>query len=298
VALLFFGRTATLSVMQNYTLEPANFSDYRDFLKHRFENLKEKNKNFSLQNCAQKSKISKSLLQFLFNKKRHISLDKIPGLAKTLKLTNDEEYFVYLLVCKNASQNPAIKTHFESILARIRHEHVQTSVAEPVRADANSKSLYQDSLFMNLQTLTKLDGFDEDPNWILENLQIKNLTKEKITATLKELEDLGFLFRDENQKLKAKPAGLWRPDPYDPTGMKVYQKAAASIAELLENPGYRPSVYMAMSLGMDEENLLKAEKYMIEVHHHLSNLAKESKSKTSLVYIGNFLLTLARLKRG
>jgi len=285
--------------MQNYTLEPANFSDYREFLKHRFETLKEKNKNFSLQNCAQKSNISKSLLQFLFNKKRHISLDKIPGLAKTLKLTTDEEYFVYLMVCKNSSQNPTIKAHFENILGKVRHEYVQTSTPEPPRADAKDKSLFQDSLFMILQTMTKLDEFREDPNWILENLNIKILTVEKIKATLKELEELGYLFRDENGKLKAKPTGLWRPDPYDPTGMKVYQKAAASIAELLEPPTvYRPSVYMAMSLSMDEENLLKAEKYMIEVHHHLSALAKESKSKTSVVYIGNFLLTLARLKRG
>src|SRR4051794_21823756 len=110
--------------MDRYELEPANYSDYRDFLMHRFEALKKARaaRAFSLLTCARKTGISKSHLQFLFKKKRHIALGKFPPLAKALHLTNDEEYFVFLLICKNASQSPYVQAHFEKILARLRHE--------------------------------------------------------------------------------------------------------------------------------------------------------------------------------
>lgn len=284
-------------MLNNCTLEPANFHDYRDFLKHRFESIKESNKRFSLLACSQRSKISKALLQFLFLKKRHISLDKFPALAKTLKLSADEEYFVYLLICKNSNSNPVIKNHFEQILSRIRHSYVQVEAASPPLSNRSEKSLYQNYLLMVLQTLVRLEEFQEDPQWILENLNIKNLDEETVKTALETLEKNDYLYRDENKKLKPHPTTLWRPDPFDPDGHGVYRRAAESVAELLKHPDiYRPSVYMAMSLAMDEKNLLAAEKYMIEVHHHLNALAKASTNPTSVVYIGNFLLALARLK--
>jgi len=283
--------------MNTYSLEPANYQDYRDFLKHRFETIKNSNSRFSLLACSKRSKISKSLLQFLFLKKRHISLDKFPDLAKTLKLTSDEEYFVYLLICKNSNSNPTIKNHFEQILSRIRHSYVQVDNSAPPLETKSSKSLYQNYLLMVLQALTRLEGFQENTKWILENLNIKNLNAETIEKCLEELEKENYLHRDENNKLTAPEKTLWKPDPFDPSGFSVYQRAAESIAELLKHAEiYKPAVYMAMTLSMDEKNLLAAEKYMIEVHHQLNKFAKDSVNPTSVVYSGNFLLTLARLK--
>ena len=125
-----------------YSLEPANFSDYRDFLKHRFETLQTKrSKSFSLLNCARRSKLSKSHLQFLFKKKRHLSLDKFHDLAKTLHLSKDEEYFIYLLICKNSGKSAHVKEHFEKILSRIRHETVITEIAAPAVSDGHAQRL-------------------------------------------------------------------------------------------------------------------------------------------------------------
>lgn len=283
--------------MQEYTLEPANFSDYRDFLKQRFLTLKGENKNFSLQSCAQKSQISKALLQFLLKKQRHISLDKVPGLGRGLKMTDEEEQFVYLMVCQASNKNPKIKAHFDDVLSRLRHQYVKTTELAPPTGDLSLKSLHQNSLFPILQTFTKIDGFREDPKWILENLFIKNLTKEKIASTLKELERLGHLERDADSRLISKDHFVYRPDPYDPKGFNVYSQIAASVAELMQDPGaFRPSVYSELSLSLDEENLLQMEKLMIETHHRLVALASNSKRPTAVAYIGNFFLTVARLK--
>lgn len=282
---------------QMYTLEPANFLDYRDFLKSRFDQLKKASPSFSLQVCAKRGGISKALLQFLLSKKRHLGLDKIPGLAKAFKLTPDEESFVYILACKNASKSPQIQEHFEQNLSRIRHRYIKTDIESmPDKKDGKEEN-YANSLFMILTSLVNVVGFKEDPQWILENLKIKNLSKAKIAAALKELEETKTLIRNAEGKLIVGSGGVYRPDPQDPKGHKLYQRIAESVAQLLEHPEmYRPSVYMGMALSMDEENLVKAEKYMIEVHHDLNALAKASQQKTSVVYVGNFLMAVARLK--
>lgn len=285
-----------VSLMTHYSLEPANHSDYRDFLKARFEFLKRANKNFSLQNCATKSKISKSLLQFLFRKKRHISIDKLPNLAKTLKLNQEEEAFVYMMICKDSSQNSVIRSHFESILSKLRHEHIKTDLSVPEIAGELDKYFFENYLLIVLQTLTRLVGFKEDPQWILENLKIHGLTEKQVVAGLKELEESGYIFRDENLRLRPHEKSFWRPDPYDTTAYRVYTRSAEAVAKLMQHPQYCPSVYSTLSVCMDEERLLAAEKYMIETHHHLSALAKASTEPTAMIYFGNFMMTLARLK--
>lgn len=283
--------------MGHYLLEPANFSDYRDFLKARFDRVREGNKKFSLQACASRAKISKSLLQFIFTKKRHIGLDKIPGLAKSLKLTSDEEYFVCLMVCKSVSRNAEIQSHFEGILNRLRHQYVKVAAAEPVNSRSNDKRLYESHLMMNMQTLIRLPDFQEDIGWIRRALQIPDLDETVIRAVLDELVRSGFVERGEDGRLVANPESLWRPDPFDPSGHSVYRAAAQSVADLLTTKGaFRPSVYMSMSLAMDEKNLLEAEKFMIEVHHKLFALSKASVHPTAVAFIGNFMLTVARLK--
>lgn len=281
--------------MLEYTLEPANYKDYRDFLKTRFENLKSQNSNFSLNFCARKSEISKSLLQFIFKKKRHLSLDRMPKLAKTLKLSSEEEYFVYLLICKNSSQNPEIQTHFENILNRVRHESVKVSIKEPIKSIKNEKELYLDTLLMVLQTLTKLKTFKEDPEWILQNLKLPDLTEQKIKLALEILEKNEFIFRGPDGKLKSMSISLWRPDPYDPSGQMVFTKGAECVANLMKKPEiYRPAVYMSMCLAYDEKGLAEVEKIMIELHHRLLDIAKNSLNPTSAVQFGNFMLTVAR----
>lgn len=283
--------------MKHYSLAPANFSDYRDFLKDRFEQLQSQLKSFSLQACASRAKISKSLLQFLLNKKRHIGLDKLPGLARALKLTADEEYFVCLMICKGTSQSAEIKDHFERILDRVRHHYVQTSEKAPISSEGDDRSLYHNHLFMILQTFVRLDGFREDIPWLLEQLKIPNLNEQKIAATLALLEKQGFIVRDDQNRLKAKPESLWRPDPYDPNGQNVYRTAAEAMAELMQDPmKYKPSVYMSMSLAFDEDRLRDAEALMIEMHHRLSKLSEDSRNPTAVAHIGNFFLTVARLK--
>jgi uncharacterized protein (TIGR02147 family) len=99
---------------------PSNFEDYRDFLKSRYDELKKQNRQFSVNACARKAGISKSLLQFVFKKERHLSLDRIPLMARTLKLTSDETSFLCFLACKNVSRSPEIKDLFDSMLNRLR----------------------------------------------------------------------------------------------------------------------------------------------------------------------------------
>lgn len=286
-----------LSLMTEYTLAPANFKDYRDFLKSRFELIQEKNKRFSLQACANQSKISKSLLQFLFQKKRHLSLDKIPVLARSLKLSADEESYVYLMLCYGSAKSPEVKTHFEQVMSRIRNQHIVASKLPLPLSAKNEKDLYLNSFYMILQKLIRLPDFREDPLWIFNNLKIPDLKLEQIEKVLQDLVDLGHAKRDASGRLTITEETLWRPDHYDPTGQKVFTRGAETAAHLMQTPNvYKPAVYMSMTLAFDEENLSRAEKFMIEVHHTLAALSKKSKEPTAVSFIGNFFLTVFRLK--
>lgn len=285
----------------DYLLEPANFSDYRDFFKFRFDGLKEKFTSISLQSIANKSGLSKSHVQFLFKKERHITLDKFPRLAKALKLTEEEEYFTYLLICKNSSQNEYVKSHFESIMKRIRHQYVKVHPEAGLvekNLETINKSSYNKLLNMVLKSLIRLKEFKEDGHWIIENIAIDDISSIEVNNALKELEKSSQIQRDQNGKLISNDHDLFRPDPYDPSGFDIYTKAAEFVLKLMQKPElYSPAVYSSMSLAMSEENLLKAEKLMIETHHKLCQLSKDSLDPTSVIFVGNFLMTLSRLKK-
>lgn len=290
------GRCALkLKGMDHYSLEPANFKDYRDFLRNRFEQIQKTQKSFSLGACATRAKISKSLLRFIFRKERHLSLDRMPKLAKALKLDEHEESFVYLKICQDSSRNPAIRAHFEGLLNRIRHAHVKVEEAAPPESTADEKALYLNGMKMIGITLPKLPGFREDDEWLARVVNLPGVAPQELRTLFGELEKQGFLFRDETGRLRAKPESLWRPDPLDPTGMMVYTRAAEFMAFLMKEPKrYRPSVYMSMSIPFDEKNLLEAEKVMIELHHRLFRLSQESVEPTAVAQFGNFFLTVAR----
>lgn len=282
--------------MAHYSLEPANFGDYRDFLKFRFERMRHERATFSLSVCAKKGGVSKALLQFVFGKKRHLSLDSLPKIARALKLTATEEYYTYIMLCHNSSKDTSVRTHFEDVLNRIRHQYVKVDAKEPAVSQTDDKALYLDYMKMILQAFVRLKGFRADPAWIKEQLFFE-ISTDQIAECIAQLEKSGHVYRDSEGTMRAKDDTLWRPDPFDPDGQSVYTAGAKAIAALMENPKlYRPSVYSSMSLTFDEENLKQAEKYMIEVHHKLCSLSKESKAPTAVAQIGNYFLTVARLR--
>lgn len=282
----------------SYRLAVANYSDYRDFLKARFDELKAGSPKFSLLYCAKRSGISKSLLQFVLQKKRHIALDRLPGLIKILRLSKEEEAFLYLLATKNTSKSPHIKLHFESILGKIRHESIHTDLIPPPENTVPPyESFYDDTVAMSLHTLTRVVGFSEDPDWVLKNLKIPGLTAERIGTTLKTLEKKGALKRDEKGILRPTNFPFMRPDPLMPKSFEVYRKGVSSLSHLMQDAEeYQPSVYMLLSFAYDEERLALAEKAMVELHHRLRSLSLESVAPTATVFSGNFFLTLSRFK--
>ena len=169
---------------------------------------------------------------------------------------------------------------------------------EPERSTADEKSLYHNQIFVILRTLVRLKGFKEDPKWIREHLLIKNISEELIASSFRDLERLGFIQREKDGSLKVAPESLWRPDPLDPSGQQVFSSAANFSARLMETPEiFKPSVYMGLTLALNEEQLKNAEKFMIDVHHRLSVFAAESQNPTAVVNVGNFFLTIFRLKQ-
>src|SRR6476620_3146047 len=98
-----------------------NFSDYRDFLKDRYRQLKESDPLFSFRFFSKQAGFgSPNYLKLVMDGKRNLSSEAIGKFAKGLRLDNHEtEYFRYM-VDFNQCENPHKKKVFEANLVYLR----------------------------------------------------------------------------------------------------------------------------------------------------------------------------------
>ncbi|WP_374078709.1 hypothetical protein [Bdellovibrio bacteriovorus] len=76
-----------------------DYSDYRDFLAARFRYLKTVKKNFSYAIAARKTNVAPSYYKNLFRKDRHLGLENLGRVSKTLELNGTEQaYLLFRLI--------------------------------------------------------------------------------------------------------------------------------------------------------------------------------------------------------
>lgn len=98
-----------------------NFSDYRDFLKDRYRQLKEADPVFSFRNFSKAAGFgSPNYLKLVMDGKRNLSFDAISKFAKGLRLDNHESEFFRYMVEHNQCEHLPRKKVFEAKLMYLR----------------------------------------------------------------------------------------------------------------------------------------------------------------------------------
>lgn len=98
-----------------------NFSDYRDFLKDRYRQLKEADPVFSFRNFSKAAGFgSPNYLKLVMDGKRNLSFDAIAKFAKGLRLDNHESEFFRYMVEHNQCEHLPRKKVFEAKLMYLR----------------------------------------------------------------------------------------------------------------------------------------------------------------------------------
>ena len=100
------------------------FTDYRDFLFHRFSETKAARPTFSLQFCANQLGVSKSYVKLVFDRKRHITLQSLPLYTKLFKLTAKEKMYLSFLFCSTLATNEVLRKHFQLAIVEIENNRM------------------------------------------------------------------------------------------------------------------------------------------------------------------------------
>jgi len=103
--------------------EIQTFEDYRDFLLNSYEVSKKVHTKRSYEYYARRSGLSKSFLILLFQKKRHLSLNKITKLALAFGLSEFEVAYLALMVCVAQIKDSETKKRFEKMRQSLKFEH-------------------------------------------------------------------------------------------------------------------------------------------------------------------------------
>ncbi len=208
------------------------YSDFRSFLKDRYEEWKAHDDKVSLRYLAKRVGLSSnSHLKMVMDGQHNLSPSLAKKLAKLFGLSKRETSFFLALVQYTQANDTEEKTEALEELRRNRPFVKLNQLA------FDQFDYYNDRLTLALRELVSVEGFREDPLWIAEKLAFK-ATPEEIREAIEKLLRLNLLTRNAEGSLMATHAHITSGDGFGPVALKGYYKNGFSAAiESLELPG-------------------------------------------------------------
>lgn len=175
-----------------------DFTDYRSFLKEFYNEMKEKNKNFSYQMFSDKAEIkSRGFLYNVIQGKRKLDQAHVIGLVSAMKLDKYEtEYFEHLVSYNNANAVKE-KAHFFEKLMAVKSKGDSAWKPQIVRKEQyDFYSQIHHSIIRSLIGFRKVsDDFQVLAKSILPKLSLGQIKKSVVL-----LEKLGFIRKKESDE--------------------------------------------------------------------------------------------------
>lgn len=242
-------RGVTLNILSNIY----NFTDYRDFLKDRYRQLKDADPLFSFRYFSKQAGFgSPNYLKLVMDGKRNLSEEAIGKFAKGLRLDNHEgEYFRYMVEynqCDNASK----KQVFEAKLMYLR-ELFKVKTLIPELYD-----YYHEWYHSAIREMVKKGKVKNDPGIIAQSL-VPNISEGEAMASIALLTKLHFvavgadgcLEATENKEIDAETASM---------GQKIHFEQMAELAAqslYTQGPETQDFESVTLSLPMEKVNELR-----------------------------------------
>ncbi|QDK36365.1 TIGR02147 family protein [Bdellovibrio sp. NC01] len=257
-----------------------HYQDYRELLRDKFEDLKQTHKNITLQLIAEEIGISKSFFKMVMDQERHLSLDKLSGAAKAFRMGKDEKNYFVFLACKNTVDDKDMTYFFDTLLKIISGQKgASFPSADQIKVD---EAVFNNSLNTIVQTMSQLEGYQKDPEWIQAQLRNQNISKADVAKSLKTLKD-----SDVPEGHVETAATTEESFARGRVGLKLASEAFGEPAT------YRPIRYFNMTYAVDEASRKELFKLFSDFHDKAEALGKKSKSPTSIVYSSCSMFTVA-----
>ncbi len=227
-----------------------NFSDYRDFLKDRYRQLKEADPVFSFRNFSKQAGFgSPNYLKLVMDGKRNLSFDAIAKFAKGLRLDSHEsEYFRYM-VEGNQCDNPTKKKVYEAKLLYLK-ELFKVKTLIPELYD-----YYHEWYHAAIREMVYKGGIQNRPAEIAQAL-VPQITAAQAEGSLGLLKKLNFVAESGNGMLIAVDTQSTNPSQEAIMAQKIYYEQMAELAaQSLYTQGPETQDFESITLSLPQDKV-------------------------------------------
>jgi uncharacterized protein (TIGR02147 family) len=226
-----------------------NFSDYRDFLKDRYRQLKAADPVFSFRHFSKQAGFgSPNYLKLVMDGKRNLSQEAIGKFAKGLRLDNHESEFFRYMVEYNQCEHPSKKKVFEAKLLYLR-ELFKVKTLIPELYD-----YYHEWYHAAIREMVKKAPVKNDPAVIGGNL-VPAITVEEAAASVDLLLKLGFVGQTNDGTLVTKESTQVDESSVALAQKIHYEQMAELAAQSLYTQGPETQDFESITLSLPESKV-------------------------------------------
>lgn len=266
-------------------------TNYREYLKKRFNELKKERDDFSYRVFNRKAGIASSgFLKNVVDGKRNLATDGIRKIIKGLELKPDEGKYFESLVHFNQAQNHEDKDHyFQELLANKRFVR-----AHPLtEAQYN---LFSEWYYVALLELIRLESREtKDILWIQRSLR-ENVPLLDIKKAVKDLIELG-LVKEGKQLLLRKQTMLSTPDEVKSVSVANFHFQMGQIAaKALKEDSPQDREFSGLTVALSDTGFEIAKKELQKFRRKLHSLVEEDTEhpKTNVAHLNLQLFKVSK----
>lgn len=271
-----------------------HYTDYRRYLKDRYQEAKAKSPVFSFRYFSQHAGFSSpNFLKLVMDGKRNLSPDSIHKFASVFKMSTREQRFFELLVSYNQAAEPRQRQHYyQQLLEFPGYRQIH-------QLEQEQYAYLSHWYYPAIVELVALPDFREDAQWICEKLQHKVSPKE-VRDAIYSLLSIGLLKRSAEGRLEQTHKSVT-------TGEEARSLAAYSFHEqVLEHAKGAVQVqapaereFAAITMAINENQLAGLKDLIRDFRKSVMNfLGKEGGPPTAVYQFSAQLFALTNTKSG
>nr|WP_295905171.1 hypothetical protein [uncultured Bdellovibrio sp.] len=275
-----------------------DYADYRDFLAARFRYLKSIKKNFSYAIASRKTNVAQSYYKNLFRKDRHLGLENLGRVSKTLELSITEEFFLLFklvsLLVQDTQSFEICRKNLDAITTELKLQKKKDTVIpkQGLELDKDINPLY----FYAILHLCDWPNFSPTVQWVKSRLFTNDLSDDELQKHILKATELRSSLNEEQIQL-----GTYRDAPLA-QGLSVRKKMSfhSILQEILKIENYHTKVHNYAEhrqvLNLPQEGVTELADFFFEVRQKLEHIQKKyaEAPSTRTLFWDHSLYNLAR----
>lgn len=253
------------------------YVDYRKFLRDKFLQKKDQERNFSYRKFSLLAGLSSpNFLKLVIENKRNLSEAGIRKFAVGFRLNETEEEYFRNMVLMNQSKSHEEKDCFYRKMVQCKG-FARTHLLEKKKYEYYSAWYHP-----VVRELVVFQKGTVDAKWISEHTN-PQITEGQAKRSLKLLEELGMIKREDDRWLQANPIVTTGPEVSSVLVTKYHKNMIAMAKESIERFPSRQRDISSVTIRVNKENMPEVKKAAIEFRKQLLGLESLSNEKDETI---------------